>query len=71
MEIFFARTGKIQQIEKFPDCVRDCKETRLFSRTGTLPVRKKPGFSHVRRARSVTARKFFDLLKLAIFFEKL
>ncbi|QTA90113.1 Uncharacterized protein dnm_061740 [Desulfonema magnum] len=38
---------KYQQVEKFPECVRKCKETRLFSRTGGLSGPKKPGFSQL------------------------
>ncbi|QTA93520.1 Uncharacterized protein dnm_096220 [Desulfonema magnum] len=48
-----------QQIEKFPDCVRHGKETRLFSRTEDSPRRKNPGFSPVRRVCPA-----FDLLNI-------
>ncbi|QTA90995.1 Uncharacterized protein dnm_070590 [Desulfonema magnum] len=62
--VFIIILSYSQQIEKFSDCVRENKETRLFSWTKCLPGRKNPGFSPARHVRTATARKLFDLLRV-------
>ncbi|QTA88088.1 Uncharacterized protein dnm_041290 [Desulfonema magnum] len=55
-----------QQIEKFSDCARCGKETRLFFRDGALSPAGKSRVSPLsRRVRPVTARKLFDLLNVS------